>query len=470
MSIRSILLLLFFSVMFIPMTVTAQSPGEEQPNDASLQSFNDEPGQRAADKDVLHIDAVEISTTAVAQRSALILAVKEAEFLFNQANKSFTKGNTAKAQDLYDQSLRKLSQANLDAAVLNALRDDFKSLFAKLNNSLNVGNRTTFFKRTYNIPMDADNETVKKYLKRYTENGESKRLIKAALERSGRYRPMILTTLKEYDLPKELIYLPVVESLYRVEDLSRAGALGLWQIMPQRARALDLKLNYWIDERKDPEKSTRAAARYLKELFLMLDDWHLVLAGYNRGEFGLVRDLKFSNATTICEMAERSAVPKETQLYVPQFIAVSMIGEDPQKYGYDLVYDPPLVYDTVKIPTVIDLKIVAQCAGTSLSTIRELNPSLIAWCTPHNAPDFELHIPSGTAGAFTANIALVKDLNPSPGYIKYKVLGNDWLEKIAKKFSTTVTAIKEDNARVKKQKYLRVGQVLIIRPGRKYKG
>ena len=142
----------------------------------------------------------------------------------------------------------------------------------------------------------------------------------------------------------------------------------------------------------------------------------------------------------------------------------------PQKYGYDLVYDPPLVYDTVKIPTVIDLKIVAQCAGTSLSTIRELNPSLIAWCTPHNAPDFELHIPSGTAGAFTANIALVKDLNPSPGYIKYKVLGNDWLEKIAKKFSTTVTAIKEDNARVKKQKYLRVGQVLIIRPGRKYKG
>ena len=265
-------------------------------------------------------------------------------------------------------------------------------------------------------------------------------------------------------------YLPVVESLYRVEDLSRAGALGLWQIMPQRARALDLKLNYWIDERKDPEKSTRAAARYLKELFLMLDDWHLVLAGYNRGEFGLVRDLKFSNATTICEMAERSAVPKETQLYVPQFIAVSMIGEDPQKYGYDLVYDPPLVYDTVKIPTVIDLKIVAQCAGTSLSTIRELNPSLIAWCTPHNAPDFELHIPSGTAGAFTANIALVKDLNPSPGYIKYKVLGNDWLEKIAKKFSTTVTAIKEDNARVKKQKYLRVGQVLIIRPGRKYKG
>ena len=148
MSIRSILLLLFFSVMFIPMTVTAQSPGEEQPNDASLQSFNDEPGQRAADKDVLHIDAVEISTTAVAQRSALILAVKEAEFLFNQANKSFTKGNTAKAQDLYDQSLRKLSQANLDAAVLNALRDDFKSLFAKLNNSLNVGNRTTFFKRT----------------------------------------------------------------------------------------------------------------------------------------------------------------------------------------------------------------------------------------------------------------------------------------------------------------------------------
>ncbi|MGA2090351.1 MAG: transglycosylase SLT domain-containing protein [Endomicrobiales bacterium] len=463
-------MILFFCVTALyPAVAFAQGPLEEQPNDTSLQSFNDESDSTTVDKDLLQINTVEISTTAAAQRSVLLLTIKEAELLFNKANKSFTTGNTENAQDLYDQSLCKLSQAGIDAALFNKLRDDFKSIFSKLGNSLS-SNSSAAPAHKNNIPMDVDNELVKKYLKHYSEEGGPKRLIKAALERSGRYRPMIQKILKEYDLPQELIYLPVVESLYRVDDLSRAGALGLWQIMPQRARGLDLKLNYWVDERKDPEKSTRAAAQYFNELFLMLDDWHLVLAGYNRGEFGLVRDLKFSNATNICEMADRNAVPKETQLYVPQFIAVTMIGENPQKYGYDLVYDPPMEYDTVKISTVIDLKIVAQCAGTTVEKIRALNPAIIAWCTPHNCPDFELHIPSGTAASFTANIAQVKDLNPSPGFIKYKVRSNDWLEKIAQKFSTTVKAIKEDNARVRKQKYLRVGQVLIIRPGKKYKG
>lgn len=466
-----ILAVLVFVGTLTPHTAAARLAGEdEQQDNVAVESISDDTSLEPSDKDALQIGTVEVSTSAAASRSALILSVKEAEMLFNKADKSFTKGNTDKAQELYDQSLNALCQAGLDAAVLNELRDDFKTVFTKLNTALHASAAKHASGTSYKIPMDENNELVQKYVKLYTENPAAKRLIMDALKRSGCYRPMILQTLKEYDLPEELVYLPVVESLYRVGDRSHAGALGLWQIMPERARALDLKLNYWVDERRDPEKSTRAAAQYLRELYMMLDDWHLVLAGYNRGEYGLVRDLRFSNATNICEMADRRAVPKETRLYVPQFIAVCLIAANPKKYGYDFTYDPPLAYDTTKISSVIDLKIVAQCAGTTVQAIRELNPSLLAWCTPHNAADFELHIPSGTAGLFTENIAKVKDLNPDPGYIKYTVQKNDWLEKIAKKFSTTVTAIKEDNARVRSQKYLRVGQVLVIRPGRKYRG
>lgn len=469
---KKILLFCLLALLSIltPFPAEARLADQADQDNAVMEEIADEEPSSPADMDEIQLEAVEISSSAAARRSALFLSVKEAETLFNKADKSFTKGNSDKAQELYDQSLTTLAQAGLEAAVFNELRDDFKAMFAKLNTTLHTAASRNARSSSYKIPMDENNELVQKYLKLYTENAAAKKLIMDALKRSGRYRPMILKTLKEYDLPEELVYLPVVESLYRVGDRSRAGALGLWQIMPSRARALDLKLNYWVDERKDPEKSTRAAAQYLRELYQMLDDWHLVLAGYNRGEFGLVRDLKFSNATNICEMADRRAVPKETRLYVPQFIAVCLIAANPKKYGYDFMYDPPLEYDTIHASSVIDLKIVAQCAGTTVQAIRELNPSLLAWCTPHNAPGFELHIPSGTAALFTANIATVKDLNPDPGYIKYKVQKNDWLEKIAKRFSTTVSAIKEDNARVRTQKYLRVGQVLIIRPGRKYKG
>jgi membrane-bound lytic murein transglycosylase D len=303
-------------------------------------------------------------------------------------------------------------------------------------------------------------------MKLYSE-GKAKPIVQKALTRSGRYRPMILGILKEYDLPEELVYLPVVESLYSVNDLSCAGALGLWQLMPDSGRGLGLKVNYWIDERKDPEKSTRAAAQYLKELYLMFDDWHLALAAYNRGEFGLGRDLKFSKATNICEMKSRNAVPRETQSYVPQFIASTIIGDNPKEYGFDTVYDPPIQYDKVKIEKIVDLKIAAECAGSTLEVIRELNPALKAWCTPHGYPDFELNIPSGTKETFIANIAKVKELNPSSGFIKYKIVKRDTLSKIAKKFGTTVASVRDDN-HIKNPKALRIGQVLIIRPGRKY--
>lgn len=278
---------------------------------------------------------------------------------------------------------------------------------------------------------------------------------------------MVLAKLREYGLPEELVYLPIVESLYSNNDLSSAGALGIWQFMPKRARALNLKINYWIDERKDPEKATRAAAEYLRDLFLMFDDWHLALAAYNRGEYGLGRDLRFSQATNIVQMADRKAVPRETEKYVPQFIAATIIAENYRDYGFNPKFEQPEQYDEVITTNVVDLKIAAECVNASVETIRELNPAIMAWCTPQNYPDFKLKLPKGTRDMYLENIAKVKDLNPTRGFIKYKVAKNDSLSKIAYKFKTSVDSIREDN-KLKRSCVLRIGQVLIVRPGKKY--
>ena len=423
------------------------------------------------DKESLKLPATEAEVLCGLQKksdkAALRLKVREAERLFENGIKSYEKGSASKASDDFNSALVILSTANLDASSIYLLKNKYLDIFKILEGSL-MDEATAYVKsgKKYSIPLDTGNELVQKYLKLYSE-GKAKPIIKKALERSGRYREMVLRILKENDLPEELFYLPVVESLYSVNDYSKAGALGLWQIMPEKARDLNLKVNYWIDERKDPEKSTRAAAKYLKELYILFDDWHLALAAYDRGEFGLGRDLKFSKATNICEMKDRNAVPRETQYYVPQFIASTIIGDNPRDYGFNLDYDKPLEYDSVKVEKIVDLKIAAECAGTTVETLHDLNPALKAWCTPHGYPDFELHIPSGTKTAFLENIARVKELNPSSGFIKYKILKGDTLGKIAKKFGTTVKSVKEDN-HIKNPNALRIHQILIIRPGRKY--
>jgi membrane-bound lytic murein transglycosylase D len=313
-----------------------------------------------------------------------------------------------------------------------------------------------------------DDSSVNKYIEIFS-NGKSKERIQAALERSGAYREMIENTLREFGLPKELIYLPVIESLYSIGDVSRVGATGLWQIMAHRGRALGLHINYWIDERRDPEKSTIAACIYLKELFLMLNDWHLALAAYNRGEYGLVRDMQFSNASNISSMIKRNAIPKETQNYIPQFIAAVKIGNSLKQYGFtDIQYQPSLKYDKVKIAKVMDLKIAAQCADTTLEEIKRLNPALKAWCTPQGYPDFELKIPYGTKEKFLKNIANVEDVNPSPEFIRYRIEKGDYLGKIASQFHTTESAIINDNPQLKNSKYIQPRQVIVIRPGKGY--
>ncbi|MBR3627500.1 MAG: transglycosylase SLT domain-containing protein [Elusimicrobia bacterium] len=394
----------------------------------------------------------------------------EADNFLNNAVTACGQNNYSDASVNYHKFLEKLNTLNLKPEEIEFLLTDCENILRKIKNINGLETNKDHINRdeAFEISMEYDEEILDYWIQKYT-TGKSAQGIRLALERSGKYKDMIVSILKEYNLPEDLQYLPIIESLFNNNVVSKAKAVGMWQIMAHRGQALGLQINYWVDERRDPVKATRAAAKYLRELFVLLNDWHLALSAYNRGEYGLIRDMKFSNSSSVLEMKERHAIPKETQNYVPQFIASVKIAKNPEEYGFkDLKYEEPLSFDTVVIDKVIDLKIVAKCADTTVEVIKELNPSILAWCTPHGYKNFELHLPTGTKDLFLENISKEKDLNPDPGFIKYKVKKGDYLEKIAREFRTTVKAIKEDNQKLKKQKYLQPKQVIIIRPGRKY--
>jgi len=412
--------------------------------------------------------------------------IKETENLYNQAVIAYEEGDVNLAENLYKRALKKLAKSNLNATLNYQLKEEYDNLFGKLDVLLDEMERNyksildvskeelkgtenleaEEIKGSYTIPIDIENNLAKKYIRLYTK-GRRRKAIAEALERSGRYREMIFRVLEEYDLPRELIYLPVVESLYKVSAYSRARAVGLWQLMETPARNLGLAINYWIDERRDPEKSTRAALKFLKDLHAWFNDWHLALAAYNRGQRGIGRDLKFSKSVDFNQLVERKALPKETENFVPKFMACVIIGENYPDYGFSLNFEESLSYDEVVLDKIIDLEVIAKCVGTTEAKIKKLNPALRAWCTPKNYPNFKLKLPPGTEEKFFTNIVKVKDLTPGRGFIRYKVKRGDILGRIARKYYTTVYAIKRNN-KIRNINRIRIGQILIIRPGRKY--
>ncbi|MDR3111959.1 MAG: transglycosylase SLT domain-containing protein [Elusimicrobiota bacterium] len=396
--------------------------------------------------------------------------IADAQKEYQKAVDSLKKKDYAVAKKHFNILLKELEHSAIEPEIYYFLLDDIGSIVAKLKSFYEADENSDLSQNlSGSIPMTTKNRSlIENYISIYS-NGKSKERVTLALERSGAYKNIVLQSLRKFDLPEELFYLPVVESLYNAEAVSRAGATGMWQIMSHRGRALGLQINYWIDERLDPERSTQAACLYLKQLYVMLNDWHLVLAAYNRGEYGLLRDMKFSNAVDVSEMVARKAIPKETQNYVPQFIAAVTIGKNLKQYGFkNLNYAQPLVYDKYVTNEVVDLKIIAKCAETTLEEIKKLNPALKAWCTPHGYPNFEVKIPYGSKSKFLENIKNIPDLNPSPGLIKHKVAEGEYLGKIARTYSTSVKAIHEDNRNLAKKKSIKIGETIIIRPGKNY--
>ena len=301
------------------------------------------------------------------------------------------------------------------------------------------------------------NDAVAGYINYFSSRGRG--VLERALTRAGMYNDMIRRVLKEEGVPQDLIYLAEAESGFHPVALSRVGARGLWQFMASRAKGYGLQRNWWVDERQDPEKSTRAAARHLRDLYKEFGDWYLAMAAYNSGPLTVQQAVQRTGYADFWELYRRNVLPAETRNYVPIIIAVAIMAKNPAQYGLEqIVPDKPIPTDTVTIDYPVDLRLVAECVDTSVATLQELNPSLLRMTTPREG-SFDLHLPAGTTEKFQAAIAgIPRDKRVWWRY--HKVDEGETLAEVARKYHTTARAIAEANNLEAKQ--LEAGQKLII--------
>ncbi len=291
------------------------------------------------------------------------------------------------------------------------------------------------------LPLMVTDE-VASYINYFSSRGRG--LLERTLIRSGRYREMILRVLAEEGVPQDLIYLAQAESGFHPVAVSRAGARGMWQFMASRARGYGLQRNWWVDERQDPEKATRAAARHLKDLYKQFGDWYLAMAAYNSGPGTVQQAVQRTGYADFWQLYRRNVLPRETKNYVPIILAVILMTKNPGQYGLDkLELDRPEEVDRVLLDYPVDLRLVAECVDTSVDKLQELNPSLLRMTTPREGT-FELKLPAGTAAKFQQVIASIpRDMRVWWRY--HKVKEGETLAEIARKFRSSARAIAEAN-------------------------
>ena len=271
-------------------------------------------------------------------------------------------------------------------------------------------------------------------------SGRGRGVFEREYARSGRYRDMMLPILKQAGVPQDLIYLAQAESGFHPLAVSRAGARGIWQFMAVRARGYGLHHNIWVDDRQDPEKSTRAAARHLKELYEQFGDWYLAMAAYNSGPGTVQAAVKRTGYADFWELYRRNVLPKETRNYVPIILAVTIMAKNPSQYGLDqIAMERPPAYDALTINYPVDLRLVAQCVNSTPEELQDLNPSLLRLSTPR-AGSFELHLPLGTKDQYEAAIA------PIPAEMRlwwryHAVQSGDTLVSLAHHYRVTAKSI-----------------------------
>jgi len=272
--------------------------------------------------------------------------------------------------------------------------------------------------------------------------------VERALARSGRYEDMIRRVLQEEGVPQELIYLAQAESGFHPLAVSRAGARGMWQFMGSRARGYGLQRSWWVDDRQDPEKATRAAAHHLKDLYNQFGDWYLAMAAYNSGPGTVQAAVKRTGYADFWELYRRNVLPRETRNYVPIIVAVTIMAKNPAQYGLDtVVKEKPVPYDTIKIEYPIDLRLAAECVDVTTSDLLDLNPSLLRLTTPKvsaKGREFELHLPAGTADKFQTAVAAIP-ADKRAWWRYHKVQNGETLASIARTYHTTSKSIAEAN-------------------------
>jgi membrane-bound lytic murein transglycosylase D len=293
----------------------------------------------------------------------------------------------------------------------------------------------------HDLPLTV-NDPVLAYLN-YFKTPRGSAIVETGLRRAGRYREMVRRVLKEEGMPQDLIYLAQAESAFLPQAVSKAGARGMWQFMSFAGRKYGLQKTWWVDERQDPEKATRAAARDLRDLYEQFGDWYLAMAAYNSGAGAVQHAVERTGYADFWELYHRNVLPKETMNYVPIILALTLISKDPARYGIDFEPEPALKADKVKPGQAIDLRLVAETIDTDLESLRSMNPELLRLVTPPD-PDFVLQIPEGSAERFFAEIAAI----PPEKWVswrRHKVEQGETLSSIAKQYRVSTAEVADAN-------------------------
>jgi membrane-bound lytic murein transglycosylase D len=355
--------------------------------------------------------------------------------------------------DDYEKYIAEVDSLGPDASVY-ALRE-------KLNSFVEQGDTTGL-----GIPkLEIKGTQVPLPLNEYVERAEAffmgrgRHYMERWLYLGGKYCPMMKRIFKEEGTPEELAYLSMPESGLRPDARSWARAVGLWQFMKGTGAMYGLRSNWWYDERRDFEKSTRAAARHLKDLYSDLGDWNLVLGAYNAGAGRIYRAIRRSGSHDFWEM--KSCLPKQTRGYIPQYIAVARIVLNPEAHGFtNIEKADSLAFDVVEVNDCVDLRVLAKCAQTSVDTLQELNPELLRWCTPPGVTGYRFRIPVGTKDTFLVRYAQIPQEQKKDWAI-HTVRRGETVSSIARKYGLATDFLKDVN-NIKTSKRLSIGTTLAI--------
>lgn len=386
--------------------------------------------------------------------------IDQALELCNYAQQMWEKGKLEDALTNLDSAYYSILEIDSDMyPEFNQQKEDIRYLISKRILEIYASRQIVLNGQHNEIPIIL-NKHVQKEIKRLT--GSERKFLIQSLERSARYRPFIVSELKKAGLPEEISWLPLIESGFKIRALSHARALGLWQFIPSTGYKFGLNRNYYIDERLDPEKATRGAISYLKELHNLFGDWTTALAAYNCGEsrvLRIIRKQKINYLDNFWDLYQN--LPRETSRYVPRFLATLHIVNNLEKYNIK-VKDPllPIAYKTCEIKKQVRLKDISKEIGVKASLLKDLNPELRYALLPPEA--YQLKIPEEKVQIFLSKIDTIKTTySPPPMYVFHRVRKGETLSGIAGKYKTSLRAISNAN-NINRAHKIYAGKVLKI--------
>ncbi len=422
--------------------------------------------------------------------------IQRVERQYQQGQSEYQAGHLESAKSNFDAAVDMLLQAPFDLRSDDRLQNEFDKIVDGVNQlemvALKEGDGFTE-QRTVPAPITEANEVtfpvdpnikakaeeqvketvsdlplvVNDYVAGYINyfNTKGRSVLERALIRAGRYRDLIQKTFREEGVPVDLMYLAQAESGFQPLALNPSGARGMWQFMSSRGAGYGLQRSWWIDERQDPVKATRAAARHLKDLYKQFGDWYLAMAAYDSGPGIVQQAVRRTGYADFWELYKRDVLPKETKNYVPIILAFAIMSKNAGQYGLDkLQPELPLETDTVRVDYPVDLRLVAECVDVPVEKLIELNTSLLRLTTPKDS-SFDLRLPAGTREKYLAAIAAIPP-DKRVFWRYHKVLAGETLDGIAHKYHTSAKVISEANNLESEELKTDAKLIIPVNPGR----